>query len=573
MAKRWFPGTVFGFCSGTLLVIGLTSLRTDHQAIGKQASWSQPSKYETTTEENPWLEMEDESWNDLAETDEIDEAVMAEDKAAEDEFTASDEAAENRLEPASDVASCPVEEFFSRISEFRYRYLFQGRDELGFFPSEQTPSAAKTDAENEEKPSYQSQVPEIVFEEAEPRTEASRYGFYDNYGPSEQFSASVSWSDGAAESSLSGEAEEIAGMDAVEEEMAEESAAMDSQEYAAELPGAEIDDYRDYVDYEALYGDYYEEAEPQDVVGGRPWMRRRNARQVPAPTAGEAATSAKAGVIQFPTLAEYAQVHVEEDWEARVAEGWILARNDATLPQSDDLQTAAEDRPLNDAATMTADAEASTDALAGDDFEMVRDESLEPLYQDYEEAWMSGEVSLPSPEQEPTEAAPVWDTPMHGEPGEDFQWEDAAEETTVEFPTLPRFESVAESMPNAEATFEAQDEAAWDLETPGYSPAANSDEVSHVYEGDYYQSEKYRYFVYEEGYRGWKELNAALSEGENADSVRLEVVLPALLRAMDSVPEFLSRTVSDARRNLADSLAWLLNRPRTAAKPDSTSVK
>lgn len=519
MAKRWFPGTVFGFCSGTLLVIGLSSLRTDHPAVGKQAPWTQPTTYDVSEEVNPWLVMEDETDKNLAQIGEIDGGVMEGERAAEGEFAVSNQVSENRLEPASDAANCPVEEFFAQISEYRYRYLFQGRDELGFFAAEPGRSVAA-----EDEPATPAQAaPELMFEDA---ADTETYGFYEEYGPSEPYSS------------------------------------------AADLPETALDDGHDGMDDEALYGDYYEEARPQEVVGGRPWIRRRNARQAPAPTASENATSAKSGVIQFPTLAEYAQVHVEEDWEARVAETWILARNDGIAPQTDENQGPVEDRIGAAIAGIGADSDEYADSLWGTDFDLVRDESLEPLFEG-DEREMSGDVSLPIPEEDRGEAAPVWDTPMHGEPGEDFQWDENREETTVEFPVFPRLDSAAAGGDD----FDAGGDNAWDLEKPGYSPDLNSNEVSHIYEGEYYQSEKYRYFVYEEGYRGWKELNAAPLAGDDADLVRVEVVLPALLRALDSLPEFLGRAASDARRNLADSVAWLLNRPRTAAKPDSTSVK
>ncbi len=518
MAKRWFPGTVFGFCSGTLLVIGLGSLRTDHPAVGKQASWTHPTTHDVSEDVNPWLEMEDETGEDLAEIDESDAEETAGVTAAEGESAVSNEASENRLEPAS-AAHCPAEEFFAQISEFRYRYLFQGRDELGFFATESLPSVAADD-----EPATAAQAaPELALDEA---ADTEAYDFYEEYGPGEPYAT------------------------------------------AAELPEAEVEDQRDGVDYEALDGDYYEEARPQEVVGGRPWLRRRNARQASAPKASEDAASAKPGMIQFPTLAEYAGVHVEEDWEARVAETWILARNDMSALQSDEHHGPVEDRFGSATGGITADGDEYAGSPWDTDFDMVRDESLEPLFED-DEREMSGEVSLPIPEEDRDEAAPVWDTPMHGEPGEDFQWDESREETAVEFPAFPALDSAAADGHD----FEANGDDAWDLEKPGYSPASNAEEVSHIYQGEYNQSEKYRYFVYEEGYRGWKELNAALSAGDDADSVRLEVFLPALLRAMDSLPEFLGRAASDARRSLAESMAWLLNRPRTAAKPDSTSVQ
>ncbi|NMC19039.1 MAG: hypothetical protein GYA33_01355 [Thermogutta sp.] len=475
MAKRWFPGTVFGFCSGTLLVIGLTSLRTDHPAIGKQATWTQPTTYDASDEVNPWLEMEDETRDDLAETEGLDGKAVLEQKTAQAEFAESGEVFEDGIEGTAGAAGCPVEEFFSRISEFRYRYLFQERDELGFTTGESSQPVA---ADEEPTPLPQA-MPELAFESAgDEQTDAGIYGFYDEYGPGERLSAS---------------------------------------------------------------------AEP--------------------------------GLIRFPGLEGYGQVHCEEDWESRVAEAWVLARNDATPLQGDGNQVAVEDRPPEaiaeiaaDTAEIAADSDDYADSVFGRDPELVRDEKLEPLYEGYE-GELSGDVSIPVEDEYLEASVPVWDTPMHGEPGEDFQWNEVAEETTVELPALPRLDSAEAGSRDAEANFEADGEEVWDLEAPGYPPVASSEEVSHIYEGDYHQSEEYRYFVYEEGYRAWEELNAALSERHGADSVRMEVVLPALVRAVKSLPQVLSRTAEDARRSLAENVARLLGRPRTAWKPDSASVK
>jgi len=569
MAKRWFPGTVFGFCSGTLLVIGLTSLRTDHPAIGKQASWTQPATYDARDarddEVNPWLEMEDETGNDLAETDHVAGTTVFEEKAAQVAFGKSAEGAENRITGPNRAAACPVEEFFAQISEFRYRYLFRGRDELGFFAAESYRSVAADD----EPASLPQAMPELVFEGTEDvQTDAELYGFYEEYGPGERFSAAESWVDGTAEAAPSWEVGEIADLNAVEEEVANEQAAVEPEDLSANWPEIADGDYRDYTDYETLYGGYYEEARPQDVVGRRPWIRRRSTRYDAAAAAGENVASDRSDVIAFPSLEDFGRVHREEDWEARVAEAWILARNDAIPPHNDNSQVAAEVRRRDEFAAITADGDDYAESAFGDDFAMFRDESLEPLYGDYGRE-MSGDVSLPIPEGDREEASPVWDTPMHGEPGEDFHWVESPEETTVEFPALPQLDSAAAGSRN----FQTSGDDGWDLEKPGYSPASNPEDVSHIYLGDYRQSEKYRYFVYEDGYRGWRELNAALSEGNAPGSVRMEVVLPALMRAVNTLPRLLSRTAADARRSLAGSAARLLTRPRTAWTPESATVK
>lgn len=614
MAKRWFPGTVFGFCSGTLLVIGLNSLRTDHPAIGKQMSWTQPASYDAATEENPWLDSEDAIRNDLARTDGIDAAVVWEAETSQGKWAKPGEADKSADEAAKSTSACPVEEFFAKISEFRYRYLFEVQDDLGFCVNEQAQSLTPNDHEHSRQPGAQEPAAqEVVFDEtAEPWLAADDYGFFDEYGPGESFAVSPPWSDAAAEAGMSAEAVEIAEIDLVEREMANTETAAESDVFSDHASDAAIDGDQDVVDYDALYGDYYEEAWPEDFVGRKPWIRRSSSRHGTAPkdeTANKDETSPKAtedaasaglGVIRFPSVEEYAQVHREEDWEARVAATWVLARNDATSPQFEEDPVAAEDRPLDVGETLAAGADEAADSVSVGEFEVVRDEGPEPLEEDYseawmssdepydeawmgvedsyEEAWMSSEVSHPVPEADGAAIVPVWDTPMHGEPGEDFRWEEVSEETTAESPAFPQLDSAAAGDPDAETSYaemglEAGGEVAWDFETPGYAPAANWDEVSHVYQGDYYQSADYRYFVEEEGYREWRELHAALMERDAPETIRIEVVLPALMRAVNTLPELLSRSAEDARRGLAQHFVRLLSWPRTAAKPEASSVK
>lgn len=638
MAKRWFPGTVFGFCSGTLLVIGLNSLRTDHPAIGKQTSWTQPASYDAATEENPWLDQEDASRNDLARTDNFDGAVAWEAETSQGKLAKPGEADKSADEVADSAAACPAEEFFAKISEFRYRYLFEVQDDLGFFGNEQAQSLTPNDHEDSGQPGPQEPAAqEVVLDEtAEPRVVADDYGFDDEYGLGESFAFARSQFDAAAEAGLFDESEEFAEIDPVEREMANTETAAESDVFSDHASDAAIDGDQDVVDYDALYGDYYEEAEPEGFVGRRPWMRHRSARHGTAPKdetasndetsnkkdqvlnkeetspkAAEDAASAGLGVIRFPTVEEFAQVHREEDWEARVAEAWVLARNDATPSQFEEGPVAAEDRPLDVGESLAAGSDEAADFVAQGELELVGDEGPEPLGEGYSEAWMSGdesyeeawmdgegsndeawaggegsyaearrsgEVSNPVPEAAGAETAPVWDTPMHGEPGEDFRWEEVAEETAAESPAFPQFDSAAAGNPDAETSYaesglEAGGEVAWDFEMPGYAPAANSDEVSHVYEGDYYQSEDYRYFVEEEGYREWRELHAALMERDAPETIRMEVVLPALMRAVNALPQLLSRWAEDARRGTAQHFVRLLSWPRTAAKPDASSVK
>ncbi|MGQ9822805.1 MAG: hypothetical protein ACUVQK_13180 [Thermogutta sp.] len=614
MAKRWFPGTVFGFCSGTLLVIGLNSLRTDHPAIGKQTSWPQPASYDTATDENPRLDPGDAIWSDLARTHNIKGAVVWEAETPQSKWAKPGETHASMDDAVGSTAACPVEEFFAKLSEFRYRYLFEVRDDLGFLVNEQPQLAAPNDHEDSRQPGAQDPAAqEVVFDEtAEPQLAADDYGFFDEYGTGESFAVSQPRSDTAAEAGMSAESEEIAEIDLVEREMANAETAAESDVFSDHASDAAIDGYQHLADYDALYGDYYEEAWPEDVVGRRPCIRHRSTRHETAPKdetsnkdetspkATEDAASAGLGVIRFPSVEEYAQVHREEDWEARVAATWVLARNDAAPLQFEENPVAAEDRPLDVGETLAAGSEWAADSASRGEFEFVRDEGPEPLGEDYSEAWMSSdepfdeawrgvedsyeetgksnEGSLPVPEADGAAIVPVWDTPMHGEPGENFRWEEVSEETAAELPAFPQFDSAAAGNPDAdtgcaEMGLEPGGKAAWDFENPGYAPAANSHEVSHVYEGDYYQSEDYRYFEYEESYREWRELHAALTERDAPETIRMEVVLPALMRAVNTLPELLSRSAEDARRGLAQHFVRLLSWPRTAAKPDASSVK
>ncbi len=616
MARHWFPGTVFGFCSGTLLIIGLTSLRTDHPAIAKQAAWSPAETHDSIQEQNPWLES-DEAWSESREdSDDALDAEPAPDPANDELAPAGSHGQRENVGENAIVGETafpnptglelyPTERFFSTLPEFRYRYLFQADDTLGLSSSDPTPAITGEDAVSQAEGTLGSQredaTGDAVGLAGEPLSDDPGYGFHDEYGPTDQHPATLAQSDEASEVPPSAEFRDVCAPEAM---LAGPNASQDATDAESEDydESAEYDAYEESMGYDDLCDDYYEEAQPGELVGRRPlWARRRPVPPATAAAAGDGEMPAGNRAVVFPQPGQFAAVHREEDWEARVAEAWLLTQNNASSSQVMDSRSGLageslsvdesvgqerEDRsagapsdavPIDEVSVEIGPSADETDNAADlpprGEMEAGSNERLGTVL----EGKKSGEAPVPSPNEASEEVAPVWDTPMHGEPGEVLPWEDAVQgtaEETVELSPVER--DGEETAHDAEATLAPTNETAWDWDRPGYSPSTDGDAADHIYLGDYARYPKYQYYLFEqdkEGYQGSEGRGEALQEADAADSVRVEVVLPAVVRAIDSLPAIWKRSLKEARQTLAQHVARLLNWPRTALRSHSGSVK
>ncbi len=420
MRRTFFPSALFGLCSTCLLLLGLSSLRSDPRLFAQS---QHPDRYSPDSND---------SFSEVWFTpDDFEEAYYGESPCVEDDWTFSwldidPDAWDTGAVPGDPSVNDPKAGYAtsSEPSGYRYYYRFVAEDPW-------SGDSTAMDQEASEPWLWLSDLPE----DSGDLTGPSEYGFIDEYSSEE----------------------------AARYEMAQEGCWRNDEMTLADTDG-------DLPWYE----ESYELLQPQENVGGRGGrcliLNRRT-------LAGEGSVGAKmitVAELEAELQAERAQAYHQPDYEADVAAGWLFAAN-----RSEDLDDLAFNPSSDgeiDAFEFFEEEIEEIDDEAYEQWEVLEEQDVDAFSTEEINEWDEADDYLgttvpetPSAESEPRHdsaatspedaeepyeswiivnhepivgissgdsepPASVGDTPWHGEPGENFVWPMLAEETDVASP-------------------------------------------------------------------------------------------------------------------------------------------
>lgn len=527
MRKTFFPSALFGLCSTSLLLLGLSSLRTDPGLFAQSQNSVHPSQSSRLSADEVRLTPDQPDWSSNG-------------TLYRDEYASADSEADMG---AWDTGPVPGDPFVNDpkggyansqdSSVYRYYYRFIAEDAW----SEDLSTAM--DADDSADDSDESWVwLDDEPEDSDHSLSGSEYSFIDEYSSEE----------------------------AARYEMAQEG------DWQNDSVLAETDDYSPW------YEKYYYFIDPQSEVG-RPNSRCSVVSSVEEP-ADQAENDAFMTVAELEALVrrEYAESFYQPDYEADVAAAWLLAaigedeHELAFLPAGPDKiaifdlsskddeaeseayedwdifeDDVAIDFGLEDETdieipdnTMANGAENADPETASEDWPANLD-SASGSREDNEsyEAWIivnHDPLVGNSGDEESVSPPHLTDTPWHGEPGEDFSWPEVSDvdesdpvllnpsdESAVESGLMdgsgedefawidpyddryydnPFDEPANESGAAVEEDFQepmtswTEDDPsqanwgeAWDYECPGYSPSETAPPVGRSYDDATYDGE------------------------------------------------------------------------------------
>ncbi len=417
MRRTFFPSALFGLCSTCLLLLGLSSLRSDPRLFAQS---QHPNRHSPDLNESfgeLWFAPDDSEGADRSDSPNLEEDL------AFSQLEIDPEAWDTGPVAGDPSVNDPKAGYLTsgESSGYRYYYRFVAEDSWSV-------DSASVDEEAGDPWLWLSDLPQDAEDSAGP----AEYGFIDEYSSEE----------------------------AARYEMAQEGCWQDHETTLAET---EADLPWDTESYELL--------EPQDNVAGRGGrcliLNRRIV--VAAKSVGE--TMITVAELEAEMEAERARAYHQPDYEADVAAGWLFAANRNT-----DLESFA----FNTSSTDEIDAfglfEEQTDDEAYEAWEVLEDQGFDQLGPEEMNEWDEVDDSLgpavpetSSPELLPRDdsaatspgnaedrfeswiivnhepivgtssddgesSAPIFDTPWHGEPGENFAWPELSEHETLSAP-------------------------------------------------------------------------------------------------------------------------------------------